>query len=183
VASATSLFDNRKRTRASSLAADLYIHHRSRLLAIANKNSANADDAEEALQDALFLFIDRFDPDEDTPPLAWLTLTLKRRCWALYHRRRRDWSNNSQVAGKQHFHAKRAPPDFQQHPDERVEISEATAELRQSLQRLKPAELRALSLLALGYRYNEICQLTGWTYTKVDRCIKEGRAALRTNRP
>jgi RNA polymerase sigma factor (sigma-70 family) len=183
VASATSLFNSRKRARVSALASDLYIHHRPRLLAIANKNSANSDDAEEALQDALFLFIDRFDPDNDAPPLAWLTLTLKRRCWALYHQRRRDWSKNSQGGEKQHFHAKRAPLDLQQHPDERAEISEATAELRQLLERLKPAELRALSLLALGYRYNEICQLTGWSYTKVDRCIKEGRAALRTNRP
>jgi hypothetical protein len=29
-----------------------------------------------------------------------------------------------------------------------------------------------------GYSYREICQLTDWTYTKVNRCLTEGRRAL-----
>ena len=48
--------------------------HRARLLAIARRNSANVEDAEEALHDAFILFIDRFDPDGEAPALAWLTL-------------------------------------------------------------------------------------------------------------
>ena len=51
--------------------------------------------------------------------------------------------------------------------------------MRSHLAKLKPSERRALSLLALGYSYREICEQTGWSYTKVNRCLAEGRAALR----
>ena len=37
----------------------------------------------------------------------------------------------------------------------------------------------ALILQAQGYSYAEIQQLCGWTYTKVNRCLAEGRARLR----
>jgi DNA-directed RNA polymerase specialized sigma24 family protein len=44
---------------------------------------------------------------------------------------------------------------------------------------LKPRERQALYLQALGYRYAEICRLTGSSYTAVNRFITEGRRALR----
>ena len=53
--------------------------------------------------------------------------------------------------------------------------SEAAARLA----RLKPDERTALALQAAGYSYAEIAAAKGWTYTKVNRCIAEGRAALR----
>jgi DNA-directed RNA polymerase specialized sigma24 family protein len=31
----------------------------------------------------------------------------------------------------------------------------------------------------LGYSYREITEMTGWTFTKVNRCSAEGRARLR----
>jgi DNA-directed RNA polymerase specialized sigma24 family protein len=34
-------------------------------------------------------------------------------------------------------------------------------------------------LLAAGYSYQEIMKMTGWTYTKVNRLIAEGRDRLR----
>ena len=51
--------------------------------------------------------------------------------------------------------------------------------MRSRLAKLKPQERQALGLFALGYSYGEICDLTGWTHTKVNRCLAEGRAALR----
>ena len=33
-------------------------------------------------------------------------------------------------------------------------------------------------LRAEGYSYREICSITGWSYTKVNRCLTEGRQAL-----
>jgi DNA-directed RNA polymerase specialized sigma24 family protein len=30
-----------------------------------------------------------------------------------------------------------------------------------------------------GYSYREIGEITGWTHTKINRCIAEGRARLR----
>jgi DNA-directed RNA polymerase specialized sigma24 family protein len=44
---------------------------------------------------------------------------------------------------------------------------------------LKANERLAIVLQAEGYSYAEICELCGWTYTKVNRCLAEGRATLR----
>ena len=38
--------------------------------------------------------------------------------------------------------------------------------------------MRALWLKAQGHSYNEICALTGWSYTKVNRCLTEGRRSF-----
>jgi DNA-directed RNA polymerase specialized sigma24 family protein len=47
------------------------------------------------------------------------------------------------------------------------------------MSQLKPQGRRVVGLLALGYSYREIMELTGSTYTKVNRCSAEGRARLR----
>jgi DNA-directed RNA polymerase specialized sigma24 family protein len=44
---------------------------------------------------------------------------------------------------------------------------------------LKPDQRIALLLHAAGYSYAEISELRGWTHTKVNRSLAEGRAALR----
>lgn len=171
----------RRRARTQALAADIYHAHRRRLLAIATRNCPTIDDAEEALHDSFAIFIDRFDPDTDAPPLAWLTLTLKRRCWACYRHQQlsRQVTTSDPRRGP-------APPRSTEDrasapalPDEVAEIADAVSQMRRHLAALKPAERKALSLLALGYSYTEIAEITGWTYTKVNRCITEGRRAIR----
>ncbi len=159
-------------SRTAALAAQLYTEHRTHLLAIARRNSACGEDAEEALQDAFILFIDHFDPDVEAPPLAWLTLTLKRRCWALYRHQRLRAATRREGGAE-------GLRDPRRLPEEVAEATNALARVRDQLAALKPAERRALGLLALGYSYREIGELSGWTYTKVNRCIAEGRAALR----
>jgi DNA-directed RNA polymerase specialized sigma24 family protein len=52
-------------------------------------------------------------------------------------------------------------------------------EARERLAQLKPDERTALLLFGLGYSYHEIGERRGWSYTKVNRAITEGRAALR----
>ena len=47
------------------------------------------------------------------------------------------------------------------------------------LAELKPAESRALLLQAAGRTYAEIESATGWTHTKVNRALTEGRAEFR----
>lgn len=159
-----------QRTEAEVLAERLYAAHRPRLLAIARRNCNDLGEAEEALHDAFILFIEHFDPDQKAPPLAWLTLTLKRRCWALY-RRRRHQARLPRLA---------APPSAAtRSPEELTEVGEELECWSRRLAGLKPAERRVLLLIALGYRYGEICGLTGWSYTKVNRCATEGRARLR----
>ena len=44
-----------------------------------------------------------------------------------------------------------------------------------------PGASRALVLKAEGYSYREIMDITGWTYTKVNRCMAEGRKAFLEN--
>jgi RNA polymerase sigma factor (sigma-70 family) len=166
-------------TRIEALAERLYFAHRPRLLAIARRNSDGEEEAEEALQDAFIAFIEHFDPCSEAPPLAWLILTLKRRCWALYRERRRKFN--------------RVDPDCASQLDvepgelgasyrlaaELAEVTEETETLLGQLAALKRDERQALGLLALGYSYREICEITGWTYTKVNRCLVEGRTRLR----
>jgi DNA-directed RNA polymerase specialized sigma24 family protein len=64
-------------------------------------------------------------------------------------------------------------------PAERVERGELLAKRRQLLSALKPDQRRALLLLAAGLSYTEIGETTGWTHTKLNRCVSEGRSALR----
>lgn len=166
--------------RTEELADRLYSAQRPRLLAIAKRNCVNGEEAEEALHDAFILFIDHFDPEGEAPALAWLTLTLKRRCWALSSRQqlarnRAPISSATVSIGSR----SQAITDSVRLPDELAEVTEKVAEVRSQLAELKPNERRALCLLALGYSYSEICELTEWTYTKVNRCLAEGRARLR----
>ena len=60
-----------------------------------------------------------------------------------------------------------------------AERREGCREQARRLTGLKPDERRALILKGEGYSYREICERTGWTYTKVNRCLAEGRARLR----
>jgi len=64
-------------------------------------------------------------------------------------------------------------------PVERLEQGERVARSREALQALKPAELRALTLLGAGYSYAEIGEITGFSQTKVNRCLAEGRQRFR----
>jgi DNA-directed RNA polymerase specialized sigma24 family protein len=67
-------------------------------------------------------------------------------------------------------------------PAERAERRDAVAEAHRALAALKANERIAILLQAEGYSYAEICEMCGWTYTKVNRCLAEGRAKLRRTR-
>ena len=56
--------------------------------------------------------------------------------------------------------------------------SDRVARSAEALHGLKPQEVRALWLKALGHSYEQICEATGWTYTKVNRCLAEGRKSF-----
>jgi hypothetical protein len=63
-------------------------------------------------------------------------------------------------------------------PEERVLAADRVARSAEALHGLKPQEVRALWLRALGHSYEQICEVTGWTYTKVNRCLAEGRKSF-----
>ena len=63
-------------------------------------------------------------------------------------------------------------------PEDQAIGFEHVARSAEALQRLKPQEVRALWLRAQGNSYEEIQQQTGWTRTKVNRCLYEGRRSF-----
>ncbi|MDX8150944.1 sigma-70 family RNA polymerase sigma factor, partial [Patulibacter brassicae] len=64
-------------------------------------------------------------------------------------------------------------------PEDRAARDEELAIAREALLGLKPAERQALWLQAQGLSYEEIADQLGWTRTKVNRNVAEGRARLR----
>ena len=70
-------------------------------------------------------------------------------------------------------------PSHNDGPADQVERRDRVARSREALQALKPNQLRALTLLAEGYSYAEIGELTSWSYTKINRLIAEGRLKFR----
>ena len=162
------------------LAAELYSDKYRYLLTIARRNAVNEADAEEALQEAFANFIRAFDPRSDAAPLAWLTTTLKRQCW----RQRRAAHLDRQV-GQEAEPGGAGPgaiieaiPSGASGPEQ---LLGRVDEARTKLAALKPAERRTLGLIAAGYSYQEVGQITGFSYTKTNRCAAEGRAALRSS--
>jgi len=170
--------EQQRRERVQVLAEELYRERRHYLLRIARKNGVNEVDAEEAMNEAFASFIRAFDPDGGAPALAWLTLTLKRECWARYRRLHLDRS-----AGQEAERGGEGPgaliDSIPSRAGDPAQLVAGIDEARVKLAALKPAERRTLGLIAAGYSYKEVGAITGWTHTKINRCAVEGRAALR----
>ena len=145
----------------------------------ARKHAELHEDAEDALQRAYLLFLERYDGRWE--PLPWLYTTIKREAWALRRRasRRRELSLDSPGREDDGQALCETIASGSSSPEERVCAEESLARRRRAIAALKPDQRRALCLFGLGHSYTEICQLTGWTYTKVNRSIAEGRAELR----
>jgi DNA-directed RNA polymerase specialized sigma24 family protein len=155
---------NRREVR--QLATALYRERRGYLLSIARRNASGEADAEEALQEAFASFIAKFDPDRGAPPLAWLTLTLKRECWAKRRAQHldRQVGQEAQSGGEELGSFLDALTSHEPDPAERVTERD---QARWRFHYLKPDERVALLLQAAGYSYREIASRRGWTYTKL----------------
>lgn len=174
--------DNASQQRAcvETLAAQLYREHHAFLQSIARRNSANADDADDALQEALVCFIQAYDPQAESPALPWLILTLKRQCWSMARRSARQNGRARQPGDADCGRDDQVEfVDQRRGPEELVELSGQVADVGSRLAALKPDQRRALVLLGLGYSYREIGEITGWTRSKINRCMVEGRSRLR----
>ena len=134
-------------------------------------------DPDEAVQEAFASFLQAYDPDCGSPPLKWVRLTLERACWAS-----RDRLARVVPTGQDAPEGYTTPSPAGPAPTvEAAERSERAREVGRRMARLKPAERRALSLLAVGYSYAEIGELTGFSRTKINRSLAEGPAALRSS--
>jgi RNA polymerase sigma factor (sigma-70 family) len=173
------MYEDTPQRQVCALATQLYADKHDYLLAIARRNAHTRTDAAEALQEAFVSFIAKFDPERGAPPLAWLTLTLKRQCWRQSREAHleRHYGQQAESGGEELGSFLDALTSLEADPAERL-IERDDAHRR--LCRLKPDERTALGFFAAGYSYREIAERRGWTYTKVNRCISEGRAALRS---
>jgi RNA polymerase sigma factor (sigma-70 family) len=142
----------------------------------ARRFSLCADDAEDAYQRAVEILLTK-SPDRAPGELvAWMQVVIRREALAVRRARER-------LLG---------PADDEDDPDrldrlpcgrpgpaERAESRERVVAAARALAELKPHERLALFLQADGYSYAEIRDMCGWSYTKVNRALSEGRARLR----
>jgi RNA polymerase sigma factor (sigma-70 family) len=154
------------RTRA---AVSLLGAHEVSLRRAARRVSICHDDADEALQRATLILLTKAPPHPPRRLAGWMHVVTRREALAL--RRERERLLAAEVG--------EALPCAAPSPAERAERRERSRDRVRLLGRLKPDERRALVLKGQGFSYREICELTGWTYTKVNRCLAEGRARLR----
>jgi len=145
---------------------------RAQMLATARRYSLEPHDADDAFQRAAEILLTHSPTGTDDELCRWLRTTVKHEALAI--RRQRERTDPTGEPERLP-----APPGCEQ-PDayEHVERRERARVGAQALARLKPQEIRCLLLKAEGYSYREICEITCWTYTKVNRCLTEGRKAF-----
>ncbi|HEV2791205.1 MAG TPA: sigma-70 family RNA polymerase sigma factor, partial [Solirubrobacterales bacterium] len=144
------------------------------------KYSLCADDVDDALQRGFEILLRKAPTEDPRELLKWMQTVVKHEALAV----RRD--RERLLAGPAPAEAEPDPdewiallPATSAGPEEKAERREAIARSREALQALKPHELRALTLLAEGYSYVEIGEITGFSPTKINRCLAEGRERFR----
>jgi RNA polymerase sigma factor (sigma-70 family) len=148
--------------------AAVVVRHERALLRVARQASLCHDDALDAYQRALEIFVRRVETVDPATEVAWLKVVIRHEAMAI--RRVRSES----VAGEE-----LDLDEFVRGTERSVEDVVASAErVRRSaeaLRSLKADEATALMMKAHGLSYEEIGERNGWTYTKVNRAITEGR--------
>jgi RNA polymerase sigma factor (sigma-70 family) len=159
------------RERAEGLVLELVGSQADSLLRVARRYSLCPDDAHDAYQRGLEILIrhaPRLDPERAA---GWLHTVVKHEALAINRSRRR-------MLGSAEVDPDALEASTTDSPEERVLATDRVARSAEALHGLKPQEVRALWLRALGHSYEQICEITGWTYTKTNRCLAEGRKSF-----
>jgi RNA polymerase sigma factor (sigma-70 family) len=141
--------------------------HGPALLRVAHQFSLCHDDALDAYQRTLEIYLRRLDTVDRATEGAWLRVVVKHEAMAIRNARAAsvdadDIDFDDNVAGLREI-------------EDTVAGGERVDRSVEALKALKPDEARALLLKAEGLSYDEIGRRFGWTYTKVNRSIAEGR--------
>lgn len=145
----------------------LLARHEQSLMRVARQWSLCQDDAFDAFQRGLEIYVRRIATVECATEAAWLKVVIRHEALAI--RRARSDCAVSDVD------LDATIPSAERGVEEQVLSSERVSRSAEALRRLKPDEARALMLKAHGLSYEEIARRCGWTYTKVNRAITEGR--------
>jgi RNA polymerase sigma factor (sigma-70 family) len=135
----------------------------------ARRHSLCVADAEDAYGRALEILLTKGPFYEPARLAAWMHVVTRREAMAVRRARERLLGGDAPAT---------EPASDSPGPAEWAERRERIAHSARALAALKPQERRALALKAEGYSYAEIQDLTGWTYTKVNRCMAEGRKSF-----
>jgi RNA polymerase sigma factor (sigma-70 family) len=157
-------------------AVELVAREDAELRRTARRFSLCEDDAEDAYQRALEILLVKAPSDRPRELVRWTKTVVKHEALAIRRNRERLLGTG---AGDTDEHPVERLTSGDAGPDERTERREQVAHSREALSALKPAELRALTLLAAGYSYAEIGEITGFSQTKVNRSLAEGRERFR----
>jgi RNA polymerase sigma factor (sigma-70 family) len=146
----------------------------------ARRYSLDAEDVEDAFQRALEIVLTKAPTTDPRELIRWTQTVIKHEALAVRRNRERLLGVGPGPGSRG------VPPDpvallpaRGDGPDEQAERREDVARTREALQALKPAELRTLTLLAEGYSYAEIADITNFSLTKINRCLAEGRERFR----
>lgn len=161
--------------RGSSAAEELILRtvaaHADSLLRTARRYSICTDDAQDAYQRTLEIFMGHADRLDPARAPGWLHVVVKREALAIRRSRKK-------LVGSSEVDVDAREARYLPTPEERLLSFDMINRSAEALQRLKPQELRALWLKAQGHSYNDIGAITGWSYTKVNRCLTEGRRSF-----
>jgi len=142
--------------------------HGTAMLRVARQHSLCLDDAQDAYQRAVEIYLRRMETIDPATEGAWMKVVVRHEAMAV--RRGRAES----VSGEEVDFDALLDEDARALDDKLASV-ERSARSAEVLRQLKPDEATALLLKAEGHTYGEIGERFGWSYTKVNRAITEGR--------
>jgi RNA polymerase sigma factor (sigma-70 family) len=142
--------------------------HERTLLRVARQASLCDDDAYDAYQRALEIFVRRVATVDPATEVAWLKVVVRHEALAI--RRARSESVPGEAVDLDAI-----VPGPERSVEDQIAAGERVRRSAEALRALKPDEAKALMMKAHGLSYDEISARNGWTYTKVNRAITEGR--------
>lgn len=161
-------------------ALELIARHEASLKRTARRFSLDAGDAEDAYQRALEIVLTKAPTTDPHELIRWTQTVTRHEALAVRRSRERLLGYRPrEIADGVPLEPLALVPAATDGPDEQAERREEIARSREALRTLKPAELRALGLLAEGYSYAEIAEITGFSHTKINRVLAEGRSRFR----
>ncbi len=133
----------------------------------ARRYSLCPEDAEDAYQRALEILITKAPTDDPEQLRPWLQTVIKHEALAVRRQRERLLPAGDDPVAEL--------AETARGPDEAAAERERASRTAQALGGLKQSEVQCMLLKALGYSYHEIAQRTGFSWTKVNRSLTEGR--------
>jgi RNA polymerase sigma factor (sigma-70 family) len=163
----------RRRPDTQQLVVETISRHADALLRTARRHTACQADAEDAYQRALEIFVKCAHRLDSASAHKWLHTVVKHEAYAVREQRARYVGVDEETALDALDDGRHVAS-----VEERSERFDELTRAAEALGRLKPQEVTALWLKAQGLSYREIAERQGWTYTKVNRCLTEGRKSF-----